>query len=87
MTLFGERDKVYVIRENSEGQKEYHRMNLNDANIVSSPYYYLQQNDVIYVEPNKVQARSSYFTTSSSMWFSLVSALTSISTLIIAISK
>lgn len=87
LTLFGERDKVYVIRENSEGQKEYHRMNLNDANIVSSPYYYLQQNDVIYVEPNKVQARSSYFTTSSSMWFSLVSALTSISTLIIAISK
>lgn len=87
LTLYGERDKVYLIREDSEGQKVYHRLNLNDANIISSPYYYLQQNDIIYVEPNKAQARSSYFSTSTSMWLSIVSALTSISTLIIAVSK
>lgn len=87
LTLYGERDKVYVIREDSNGQKEYHQLNLNDANIVNSPYYYLQQNDIIYVEPNKAQARSSYFSTSTSMWLSIVGALTSISTLVIAISK
>ena len=87
LTLYGERDKVYLIREDSEGQKVYHRLNLNDANIISSPYYYLQQNDIIYVEPNKAQARSSYFSTSTSMWLSIISALTSISTLIIAVSK
>lgn len=87
LTLYGERDKVYLIREDSHGQKEFHRLNLNDANIVSSPYYYLQQNDVVYVEPNKAQARSSYFSSTSSMWLSVVSALTSISTLIIAITK
>lgn len=87
LTLYGERDKVYVIREKSDGQKEYHRLNLNDANIIISPYYYLQQNDIVYVEPNKAQAKNSYFSTSSSMWLSIISALTSISTLIIAISK
>lgn len=87
LTLYGERDKVYLIRENSEGIKEYHRLNLNDANIISSPYYYLQQNDIIYVEPNKAQARSSYFSTSTGMWFSLTSALMSVTTFIIALSK
>ncbi len=87
LTLYGERDKVYLIRENSEGIKEYHRLDLNDANIISSPYYYLQQNDIIYVEPNKAQARSSYFSTSTGMWFSLTSALMSVTTFIIALSK
>ena len=87
LTLYGERDKVFLIRENSEGEKEYHQLNLNDANIISSPFYYLQQNDIIYVEPNKAQARSSYFSTSTGMWFSLTSALMSVSTFIIALSK
>ena len=87
MTLYGLRDRVFLIRENSDGQKEFHRLNLNDANIVSSPYYYLQQNDIIYVEPNKAQARSSFFSTTSSIWLSITSALVSLSTLIIAIAK
>jgi polysaccharide export outer membrane protein len=87
LTLYGLRDMVFLIRENSEGRKEYHRLNLNDANIVSSPYFYLQQNDIIYVEPNKVQARSSFFSTTSSIWLSITSALVSLSTLIIAIAK
>ena len=87
LTLYGERDKVFLIRENSEGEKEYHQLNLNDANIISSPFYYLQQNDIIYVEPNKAQARSSYFSTSTGMWFSLTSALMSVTTFIIALSK
>lgn len=87
LTLYGERDKIFLIRENSEGQKEFHQLNINDANIINSPYYYLQQNDIIYVEPNKTMARSSYFSTSTGMWFSLTSALMSITTFIIAISK
>jgi uncharacterized protein involved in exopolysaccharide biosynthesis/protein involved in polysaccharide export with SLBB domain len=87
LTLYGLRDRVFLIRENSDGQKEFHRLNLNDANIVSSPYFYLQQNDIIYVEPNKAQARSSFFSTTSSIWLSITSALVSLSTLIIAIAK
>lgn len=87
LTLYGERDKIFLLRENSNGQKEYHRLNLNDANIISSPYYYLQQNDIVYVEPNKAKARSSYFTTATSMWFTLTSMLMSITTFVIAITK
>lgn len=87
LTLYGERDKIFLIRENSDGQKEFHQLNINDANIISSPYYYLQQNDIIYVEPNKTMARSSYFSTSTGMWFSLTSAIMSVTTFIIALSK
>lgn len=87
LTLFGERDKIFLIRENAEGQKEYHQLNINDASIISSPYYYLQQNDIVYVEPNKSKARNAYFSTASSMWLTITSALMSITTLVIAIAK
>lgn len=87
LTLYGERDKIFLLRENSDGQKEYHRLNLNDANIISSPYYYLQQNDIVYVEPNKAKAKSAYFTTATSMWFTLTSMLMSVATFVIAITK
>lgn len=55
MTEYGERTNVMVIREEN-GQRAYHRVNLKDAKIVDSPYYYLQQNDVVYVEPNQIKA-------------------------------
>jgi len=87
LTLYGERDKIFVIREDSTGRKEYHQLNINDANIVSSPYYYLQQNDIVYVEPQKSKARSSYFSTSTGMWFTMTSMLMSVATFILAITK
>lgn len=87
LTTFAYRDRIYLIRENSDGQKEYHQLNINDANIISSPYYYLQQNDVIYVEPRKIEARNSFFSANSSIWLTLTSSLISVATLIIAITK
>ena len=87
LTTFAYRDRIFLIRENSEGQKEFHQLNINDANIVSSPYYYLQQNDVIYVEPRKMEARNAFISSNTSVWFSLVSTLMSITTFIIALSK
>ena len=87
LSLYAERDKIYLIRENSEGQKEFHQLDINDANIISSPYYYLQQNDVIYVEQKKIVARNAFFSSNTSIWFSLTSSLMSIATLIIAVSK
>lgn len=87
LTTFAYRDRIYLIRENSEGQKEYHQLNINDANIISSPYYYLQQNDVIYVESRKTEARNAFISSNTSVWFSLVSSLMSITTFIIALSK
>lgn len=87
LTTFAYRDRIFLIRENSDGQKEYHQLNLNDANIISSPYYYLQQNDVIYVEPRKIEARNAFISANTSVWFSITSALMSIATFILAISK
>lgn len=87
LTTFAYRDRIFLIRENAEGQKEFHQMDINDANIISSPYYYLQQNDVIYVEQKKVQARNAFISANTSIWFSLTSSLMSIATFIIALSK
>jgi polysaccharide export outer membrane protein len=52
LTIFGKRENVLLIREGMS-DKEFVRLNLNDSKLFSSPYYYLQQGDVIYVEPNK----------------------------------
>lgn len=54
LTVNGRRDNILVIRENN-GQKEIGRVNLNDGNIFSSPFYFLKQDDVVYVEVNKLK--------------------------------
>lgn len=56
MTIYGQRDRVKIIREVS-GERTVAVVDLRGNQILDSPYYYLRQNDIIYVEPNK--ARSS----------------------------
>ena len=85
LTIYGRRDNVLLIREKPDGQKEAHRLNLNDANIINSPYYYVQQNDYIYVEPNSVKAKNSAIGQSTTLWFSFVSILTSVASLVVNI--
>lgn len=87
MTLFSIRDDVQLLREDSEGRRQVVHLNLNDANITQSPYFYLQQNDVIYVKPTKAKVRTNTFNSNASMWITILSVLTSISTLVIAITK
>lgn len=87
LTIYGIRDRVKLIREDATGKKEIHTLNLNDANIISSPYYYLQQNDVVYVEPNKTKARNSSVGASTSLWFTATSVLISIASLMYSILK
>lgn len=53
MTVYGRRDNVKLIREDATGKKTIHELDLNDANIIKSPYFYLQQNDVLYVTPKQ----------------------------------
>jgi polysaccharide export outer membrane protein len=55
MTPYGKRENVLIIREKN-GVRSATRFNLNDKDILGSPYYYLQQNDVIYVEPDTIKA-------------------------------
>lgn len=52
MTIYGRRENVMVIREEN-GQKQFARFNLNNSNLFTSPFYYLKQGDVVYVEPNR----------------------------------
>lgn len=53
MTIYGKKENVVLVREDGKGGKTIKRLNLNTSEILSSPYYYLQSNDVIYVEPSK----------------------------------
>lgn len=87
LTIYGVRDRVKLIRKDPSGKKEIHTLNLNDANIVNSPYYYLQQNDVVYVEPNKVKAQNSSVGSMTTLWFSATSILISLTSLLYNILK
>lgn len=57
LTIYGKRQNVLIIREENE-QKIIKRVNLNSDEIFTSPYYYLQSNDIVYVEPNKAKVSS-----------------------------
>lgn len=85
LTIYGKRQNVLLIREDGEGRKSAHRLDLTDANIIKSPYYYLQQNDQIYVEPNKTKKRNSVIGSSTSIWIASISSLTSITSLIVTL--
>lgn len=87
LTIYGQRKNVQLIREDSTGQKSIHTFDLTDANIINSPYFYLQQNDVVYVTPNKVKAQNSSVGSMTSLWFSATSILISLTSLLYNILK
>lgn len=87
MTIWGKRENVKIIREHGNGKKEVIQINLNDPNIIHSPNYYLQQNDVVYVEPNKVKAKNSEIGTMTTLFVSSISIVISISNLLLNILK
>ena len=87
LTVYGKRENVLVQREEN-GKKTLYRVNLNSGyDLYASPVYYLQQNDIVYVEPNSVRARQSTVNgnnvRSTSFWLSLASLLTTITVLIV----
>lgn len=76
MTVYGNREKVMVIREEG-GERHVELLNLKSKNVFSSPYFYLQQNDVVYVEAVGAKAKSvSTFTT----YFPIITSLASLGT-------
>lgn len=87
LTIYGKRDCIKLIRENDKGEKLIETLNLNDAKIITSPYYYLQQNDVVYVEPNKAKAKNSDIGNMTTLWFSAVSIVISLTSLLYNILK
>ena len=86
LTNYGNRYKVLVLRQEGDVQRVYGIDLTSGEHIYTSPAYYLQQNDVVYVEPNSVKARQSTVNgnnvRSTSFWISLASLLTSIAILV-----
>ncbi|MDR1097005.1 MAG: polysaccharide export protein [Tannerella sp.] len=88
LTIYGRRDRVAVIRE-FKGQRTILYHNLSSTEIFQSPCYYLQQNDIVYVEPNKRRIQQSNINQNNSVgvWLSIVSVLLTATSLIISVSK
>lgn len=88
LTEFGKRENVYVIRT-IDGQRTYHRINLNSSDVFNSPYFYLRQNDVIYVEPNQIRIDNSKYNQNNAFKLSVISTIVSsvsvVASLIIAL--
>lgn len=77
MTVYGKRDNVLVIRE-IDGKRIPIRVDMTKADFMSSPYYYLNQNDIVYVEPNKTRVNSSVVGPNLSLGLSALSLLVTI---------
>ncbi|MEQ3053627.1 polysaccharide biosynthesis/export family protein [Bacteroides finegoldii] len=85
LTIYGMRDNVKLIRTGQDNKQEIITLDLNKAETVLSPYYQLQQNDIIYVTPNKTKAKNSDIGAGTGLWFSGISILMSITNLLINI--
>lgn len=81
MTIYGKRDNILIIRE-VNGIKSYNRVDITKADFINSPFYYLAQNDVVYVEPNKTKVNASAVGPNTSVIISAVSILISLCVLI-----
>ncbi len=79
LTIYAQRDNVLVIRDEN-GKKVTHRLNLNSNELFSSPYYYLQSNDVVYVEPNKAKVAS---TSRTNTWLPIVLSALSLGVIVV----
>lgn len=81
LTEYGKRDNVLVIRTEN-GKSTYHRINLTDGSIYASPYFYLQQNDVVYVEPNAIKIDNSKYNQFAAFKLSQLSTIVSVASVI-----
>lgn len=88
LTIYGRRDRVAVIRE-KDGQRTILFHDLRSADVFTSPCYYLQQNDIVYVEPNRAKSEQSGINqnNSVSVWLSAVSVLAAVASLIVTLTK
>ena len=77
LSILGKRKNILIIRE-IEGKKTYSRVDITSADFLNSPFYYLAQNDLVYVEPNKTKVNSSVIGTDITTFLSIFSVLMSV---------
>lgn len=82
MTIYGKRDNLKILRELPDGTYEVHELDMRDANVLNSPYYYLQQRDIVYVEPNEAMAQNSKIGQTTQLWVRGVSITISLGSLL-----
>lgn len=76
MTEYGKRNTLLVIRE-EDGKATYNRLDMTSPSLFASPYYYLQQNDVVYVEPNEIRSDNSRYNQNKAYKLSVISTIVS----------
>lgn len=82
ITVYGKRNNILITREEDNTIKTY-RVDLTQSNFINSEFYYLKQNDVIYVEPNKTRVNSSAVGPNVSIYMTAVSLLLTTAALIL----
>jgi polysaccharide export outer membrane protein len=85
MTVYAKRDDVQIHREMPDGTYHIETIDISNIDVVSSPYFYLQQNDMVYVVPNRTKARNSDIGGETSIWFSLASMIFGVVNMIVYI--
>jgi polysaccharide export outer membrane protein len=86
LTIYGKRNNLLIIRE-IDGVKTYNRVDITKSDFMNSPFYYLAQNDVVYVEPNKNKVNGSAVGPNTGVIISITSLLITLITLIVTTSK
>ncbi|WP_418263889.1 polysaccharide biosynthesis/export family protein [Flavobacterium faecale] len=86
LTIYGKRDNILIIRE-VDGKKSVNRVDITKVDFINSPFYYLSQNDVVYVEPNKTKIDGSKVGANTGVIISAASIFVTLITLIISITK
>lgn len=86
LTIYGKRDNILIIRE-INGVKSYNRVDITKADFIHSPFYYLAQNDVVYVEPNKTRINGASVGANTGVIISITSLLITVITLIVTASN
>lgn len=84
MTIHGNRQTVTVVRK-EEGKTKTYMLNMLDTKMFESPAYYLQQNDVVYVQPNKYKAATAEINQNRNFWLSIATTFLSVASLVVTI--
>lgn len=82
LTIYGKRNNILVVRDQGDSTKVNYRIDLTSSDFMKSPAYYLQQNDIVYVEPNRAQVQSSTYNRNTPVYISIASVLISLIVLI-----
>ena len=82
LTIHGRRDNVLLIRDNN-GKKQYSKFDLTSISVLNNQSYYLAQDDVVYISPNKAKVRSSSYNQNTAVVISALAVIVSLTAIIV----